>query len=356
MRSVSLSDLKGWLAENSDFVVFRHPNTDVIWTLKAESTLTINSFSELTEIPSGFIFAPFDLSNSPVLILQGEKTTLSASEQGCLFPNSSKASGKTNPGNTICPNYEKDFAIFKQALQKGDFQKLVLARGEEFTTQADPIQLFQEACDAYPNSMVYLMNSQQCGRWLGATPELLLESDGSQLHTVALAGTMSAPPLQQPCLWNEKNKREQSIVTDYLRKNIGSIGKITKEQGPYTYPSAHLVHLKTDLYLQVEKKHITRLICSLHPTPAVCGLPKREALEFICSHETLQREYYAGFLGHKDSDESFKLFVNLRCMKWTTSSNVRLIAGGGLLSDSILEQEWDETKIKMQTLLRLPSF
>lgn len=354
MRSVSLTDLREWLADDSDFVVFRHPNSDVIWTLKAESTLSINAFSELTEIPSGFIFAPFDLNNSPVLILQGEKIALSASEQGCSFSNTSQPIENSNQRNTICQDYEKDFSIFKQALQKGDFQKLVLARGEEFTTQADPILLFQEACVAYPNSMVYLLNNQHCGMWLGATPEVLLENDGSQLHTVALAGTM--PAAQQPCVWSEKNRREQSIVTDYLRKNIGSFGKIINEHGPYTYPSAHLVHLKTDLYLQAKKEHITQLICSIHPTPAVCGIPKSEALQFINSHESLQREYYAGFLGYVDSDESFRLFVNLRCMKWTAATTVRLIAGGGLLSDSILEQEWNETKIKMQTLLRLPSF
>jgi isochorismate synthase len=63
------------------------------------------------------------------------------------------------------------------------------------------------------------------------------------------------------------------------------------------------------------------VISVLHPTPAVCGLPKQEAKDFILENEGYDRKYYTGFLGELNKEafnkETLKsdLYVNLRCMK-----------------------------------------
>jgi isochorismate synthase len=90
------------------------------------------------------------------------------------------------------------------------------------------------------------------------------------------------------------------------------------------------------------------LIFDLHPTPAVCGIPKEKSLELILQTEKHNREFYAGFIGPLDNDNA-QLFVNLRCMK-LTSKWATYFAGGGLTAQSEAEAEWEETCLKLKTL------
>jgi isochorismate synthase len=103
----------------------------------------------------------------------------------------------------------------------------------------------------------------------------------------------------------------------------------------------------------------------LHPTPAVCGLPKQDTYRFILDNEHTPRLYYSGFMGPLTLNPSpftlhhepftmnpspfTSLYVSLRCMQMTANS-YRMYAGGGLLKDSIEELEWQETEAKLETM------
>src|SRR5690606_16197073 len=116
--------------------------------------------------------------------------------------------------------------------------------------------------------------------------------------------------------------------------------------------------------------NLKNLIAALHPTPAVCGLPKIEAREFILKNENYDREFYTGFLGEINMPQEVRrssnrrnqenqayssivpktsLFVNLRCMKLTEDS-VEIFVGGGITKESIPEAEWEETQNKAGTM------
>ena len=88
----------------------------------------------------------------------------------------------------------------------------------------------------------------------------------------------------------------------------------------------------------------------LHPTSAVCGMPKLSALQFIEQNEHLNRGLYSGYLGPVNMGGISKLYVNLRCMQLFDQS-AKLYAGAGITFDSIPEREWDETTLKCHTLL-----
>ena len=90
----------------------------------------------------------------------------------------------------------------------------------------------------------------------------------------------------------------------------------------------------------------------LHPTPAVCGLPKEETYRIIRENEGYDRSYYSGFIGWLAPEGKSDLYVNLRCMNILRGSFV-LYAGGGILASSEIESEWLETEAKMQTMKRL---
>ena len=111
--------------------------------------------------------------------------------------------------------------------------------------------------------------------------------------------------------------------------------------------------MKTDFHFSLpDNDSLGDLLKLLHPTPAVCGLPKEKAYQFILDHEDHERRYYSGFIGMLNPDGKTDLYVNLRCMN-ITSEALTLYAGGGLLASSELEDEWQETEKKMRTMKNL---
>jgi isochorismate synthase len=181
---------------------------------------------------------------------------------------------------------------------------------------------------------------------------------------MALAGTMSVPETMpvKNIVWSDKNRKEQEIVADYIRESITPYARIIEEEGPYTSRAGQLVHLKTEFHLAPmpsemdhsifnSKLSILNLIKALHPTPAVCGLPAKEAAAFIRENEGYDRSYYSGVVGMLDEEHETNLFVNLRCGHFL-GDKTTLYAGGGILKDSNLGAEWNETNWKMNTILQ----
>ena len=325
------------------FALFRLPYT-TDYTLLSGQVQVVPSCAELSG-RQGFVIAPFAPSaEHPVLIISPDRV-----EQGSddfapveLPP----ISGKT--GNPRA-DYHIDFANFHAHLVNGDFSKLVLSRSIFIPADnpISPIELYQKACESYPRMMIILVSTPQSGMWLVATPEILLSGRGELWQTVALAGTM---PFSEQVLWSDKNIQEQRYVATYITEQLEQFTSDFKETGPRTVRAGHLAHLRSDFHFQLnEKQTVGELIQSLHPTPAVCGLPKQAALRFILQNEHHDRSYYSGFMGPLFVEGATNLFVTLRCME-LFSNGYRLYAGGGILCDSREEQEWQETEIKLDTM------
>ena len=94
------------------------------------------------------------------------------------------------------------------------------------------------------------------------------------------------------------------------------------------------------------------LIDSLHPTPAICGVPKWPATNFIGENEGYNRAFYAGYLGEINRNNETNLYVNLRCMQ-ITQDHISLYIGGGITAASIAEKEWDETVFKAEVMKKI---
>jgi len=124
-----------------------------------------------------------------------------------------------------------------------------------------------------------------------------------------------------------------------------------------------LWHLKTTITGALDSGNsLKQIIEDLHPTPAVCGLPKEAAQDFILSMENYDRKYYTGFLGElniealdvstKNVDSKTTLYVNLRCME-LTEKEAFIYVGGGITEASDPEKEWQETEDKSLTMLQV---
>ena len=357
------------MASNTSFALFRMPEA-------TQPTLVmqhngghecLHSFAELNG-QTGYVFAPFAITPAtpllllrPDVVVQGEAPAIAhAQAQASLI--ASQPQG-TAPSPVHCPavtansfaHYEQAFGTFLQALHSGQYQKLVLSREATHPRPAafSPGLFFQKACKAYPTAFVMLVFTPTSGAWLASTPEMLLVKQGPQWETVALAGTIAMESSTTPLQWDEKNIHEQALVAQYMRQRLAAYAHTIQENEPCTVIAGALAHLKTAFRFSLPpQSRLGDLLAALHPTPAVCGMPKEDAYQFILQHEQYQRLYYSGFSGWLNPKGRTGLYVTLRCMR-IMAEEISLFAGGGLLAASQLHAEWQETEAKLNTLLSL---
>ncbi|GAB5538760.1 MAG: hypothetical protein Salg2KO_08630 [Salibacteraceae bacterium] len=195
--------------------------------------------------------------------------------------------------------------------------------------------------DAYPNAYVYVLQTDQLGCWIGASPELLVEKHGNAFSTHSLAGTKWGTDE-----FTEKEYREQLVVTKSILKDLYL--DESKEYPPEEIVYGSVRHLKSSIQW-TDNSSLNRLTHRLHPTPAVCGYPKEKAINFITNKERNNRKLYTGFISICGLGNREVAFVNLRCGR-IFSDGVQLFAGGGINAMSDPETEWLETEQKIKTI------
>ena len=237
----------------------------------------------------------------------------------------------------------------KQAIAQGKFKKVVLSRPLDVLSEKSPLQVFQELSSLYANAFVYCISHPEIGLWLGATPERFISLKQGTFRTMSLAGTL--PYSAEEPQWSSKEIYEQALVTESI---LNDLTKTFPNSSPQVgalenLRAGALYHLRTQITLQESSMDLVKAVTALHPTPAVGGLPKKEALDFIASTEEYNREFYTGFLGPFSKKTQADLFVNLRCAKHENKTYT-LYVGAGITADSDPQKEFVETQRKAQTL------
>jgi len=247
-----------------------------------------------------------------------------------------------------------------EAIKSGSFIKVVPSRCKlvDLTANFDLIATFNMLCQQYPNAFVSLVSIPDIGTWMGASPEILIKTDGDQhFYTAAVAGTQAYQP-EVPMwevLWRQKEIEEQALVSRYI---IDCFKKIRlrefDEDGPKTAQAGKMVHLRTDFRVDMEATNFPQLgnvmLHLLHPTSAICGMPRNDAYEFLKKHEGYDREFYSGYLGPVNLQNATNIFVNIRCMQlW--QDKAMIYAGAGVTRYSNPQQEWRETEMKCNTMM-----
>jgi len=302
----------------------------------------------------GFVMAPF--SGKKVIYIQYEGSDIVSEE---LQENDIDTNAPEKPGTDPKVKAAFEALVIKSvnAINEGHFDKLVTSRSEIAETNIAPAELYRRLLAAYPLAYRYCFYTPETGLWMGATPEQLLKAENHTLHTVALAGTQVYQP-DVESVWEQKERREQEFVTEYILNELKDFVTETSLRGPYTFRAGNLVHLKTDISAEIKPGMLLdNIVQKLHPTPAVCGLPKQDAAQFLLENEGYNREYYAGYLGEWEIDlatgyPKTDLFVNLRCMK-VAGTTAQLFIGCGITADSDPEKEFYETVNKSMTMRRV---
>ena len=348
------------------FVIYRKPNDE-----KISGRLQNNDNLYFTEnfTEKGFVFSPFDEFEKTILI--PVENSQSISTQNTFFKE------KLNQNKTF-----KKTAIFSEeeqqnhinlikkgvkAISSNSLEKVVLSRQERIAVgDENPIRLFKNLLSTYTSAFVYCWYHPKIGIWLGATPETLIEIEGNKFSIMALAGTQNYKNTLD-VVWQDKEKKEQQFVTDYVIENLNPLVENYQVSATETVKAGNLLHLKTMISAQLKPKMpLKQLLSVLHPTPAVCGVPKKESKQFILKNENYKREFYTGFLGELNFEKTIsprsgrrnienraysitkkntQLYVNLRCMQLKDKQAI-IYVGGGVTLNSNPEKEWEETVSK----------
>ncbi|MBC5774817.1 isochorismate synthase [Pontibacter sp. KCTC 32443] len=387
------ADTPIYTLENIFYAAIAQQKAVAVWRLPLEQQVQlcvslqqnyINGQPNLENSSPGFLFSPFiPGEEQPTVFIKADLTY--TSETGRLqysrdvdrsqqqeFSDVLAISQNYNWHlNEVQQHAEQTESGFKYAvteavrsINKGAMEKVVLSRtaSRKLPASFDLVTAFNAMLDAYPKAFVSLVSVPGVGTWLGASPEILVSIDQQQIfRTVALAGTQPAIDGESVgnAIWRQKEIEEQGMVERYILSCFKRLRlREYSEVGPRTIVAGNLMHLRTDFSVDMKEVDFptlgTDMLQLLHPTSAVCGLPKEPALNFILAHEGYNRSYYSGYLGPVNSSAGTHLYVNLRCMQ-LLKDQVILYAGAGITAESDAEKEWQETQHKMQTMGKILS-
>jgi len=321
---------------NKAIVIYRMPDEEDYYTLSSENGLEVDSNTK-----NGFFFSDFNSG----IIYEIKNPEIKKNNWPTV-----NFHFKTPESEISKDEYLKKVEEITHSIQSGEFKKVVFSRIKKIhtPTEFDIERVFKNLCDKYPKAFVYFISSKETGTWMGASPELLLNKIGESYKTVSLAGTRV-----NEVDWTEKEKKEQQVVTDYITRKITAFSSELKVSAPYDLNTGSVIHLKSDIQFKLDRNQsVWDLVKNLHPTPAVCGIPKEKSKQFIEQIESHKRGLYTGFIGSMEMNGHTSLFVNLRCMQIHEKS-ISLYLGGGIMGDSIPEHEWIETENKALTLLNI---
>ena len=372
------------LASGGSFALWRKPNSSQLAYIQDFSQSPRRVSLQLEDLPAGFIVHPFaDQADKKAFFIQGdryEKLSLDNSLNQEDLPQWMQASRDSLPTAELKkqiaahlgklplqynPGASAEKAHFLhlvakgiQAIEAGTLEKIVAARIKmsPLPNEFDLGKTLAKLLSSYPHSFVNFFHLPGIGTWMGASPEVLIETKGDYFYTMSLAGTQPAQgdnPLKSAA-WTQKEIEEQALVSRYIVDCFKTIRlREYEEHGPKTVLAGNLLHLRSDFRVNTKTTGFsylgTVMLGLLHPTSAVCGMPRKEALAFLNTEEGWDRNFYAGFLGPVGIEQETSIYVNLRTAS-LGKEHALLYAGAGVTEDSVPEKEWEETELKCQII------
>ena len=271
--------------------------------------------------------------------------------------------------------YRKLLREAVEAVNAAELEKVVVATQVKHSIASAPEDVIHRLCERGRNSTVFAFSSVAVddasfgdassnnaprsntrGRktlqsvFAGASPELLAAKSGDCFTSMALAGSK---PLDEAdlLLSDQKELAEHQFVVDHLRNRLEKSGAELAPTDP-----AEILHLANIAHLSSRvsgstQDGILKLVKTLHPSPAVAGVPTDAALEFLSQHEQFDRGWYAGPVGWLTPDGDGRFYVALRSVL-LRPDECHLFAGSGIVEGSLPEKEEQETWLKLQTAMK----
>lgn len=265
------------------------------------------------------------------------------------------------PGRVELSDGSLDGESWKQAVARvvamiraGEVDKVVLARDVVARTsdELDPRWLVGQLVNRYRDCWAYLVDDL-----VGATPEMLVRTQGGLATSRVLAGTVRRPAegdlgeLSSVLTGSIKDLREHEFAVESVARALAPFcSGMNVPDAPFVLELPNVLHLATDITGVVAPGTSSLVLAgALHPSAAVCGTPTEVARRVIAEQEHLDRGRYAGPVGWIDSSGDGEWGLALRGGQLDAADRhtIRLFAGGGIVRDSVPDDELAETIAKL---------
>ncbi len=333
------SELNFFLKNNESFVVYKKPSHNKIVFHQGD---VISGQIDDIDNNKGFLFMPFDLNKDGYFLIPKitieTKFHLKVNNKRTHKISIKEFSSKKN-------SYIKFINETINNIHSSELEKVVCSSVFNVKLNSEScIEYFKKLIQLNHDAFCYLFYHPDTGVWIGASPEKLLNLNNNVITTFALAATKK--DMNQS--WTDKEFREQKIVEEQIVTDLEGVCTNIERGALQTVKAGNLYHLKSVIKAQT-KKSSSELIKLLHPTPAIAGTPKNEAISYINKMENYNRSFYTGFMGLFEKN-SCDIYVNIRCAK-IVDDNLTIYVGGGITKDSNASDEWNEIVNKSQTML-----
>lgn len=248
-----------------------------------------------------------------------------------------------------------------EAIDKGVYEKIVLARGVELVADQpwQPLNALNRLRERFTGCFTFSFSGGDASSFIGATPERLLQIRNGHLLTEAIAG--SAPrgvsasedaKYARGLLESKKDLHEHVCVRESILRRLRYVGVDGRAQlEPRLLPLANVQHLSTRIEARLnDSVHLLDVLAEMHPTPAVGGSPREATLPQISELEQIERGLYAGVIGWFNHLNEGEMIVGIRSAL-IQGEFARLYAGAGIVAGSDSNREMRETDLKLRALL-----
>ncbi len=248
------------------------------------------------------------------------------------------------------------------AFESEPLKKVVLARRVDLTSvgELDPLLLMDNLASRTPDCFHFYFEPEAGVAFLGASPERLYRRDKRSVKSEAVAGTRprgeSAADdvdLCEELLNSPKDLSEHAYVRLSIKEKLGSLcQRLEVEEQASEMKLARGRHLVSRVSGTLnETVTDTEILWTLHPTPAVGGYPREDALEEIRASESFDRGWYAGPVGWIGAGSS-EFAVGIRS-GLVRGRGISLYSGAGIVLGSVPDDEWAEIEQKIGDFTRI---
>ena len=261
-------------------------------------------------------------------------------------------------------DYQQKFNQVQQYLQSGDCYQINLTQRFSSHYQGDEWQAYQtlRQSNAAPFSAFMRLPKHAV---LSISPERFISLTGSKIQTKPIKGTM--PRDNDPAVDNqlahelassEKDRAENLMIVDLLRNDIGKVATAGSVSVPKlfdieSFPAVH--HLVSTVTATLKPSlNASDLLRSCFPGGSITGAPKIRAMEIIEELEPSRRSLYCGSIGYISQDGNMDTSITIRTLVAQNNNDNNVIycwAGGGIVADSKVEAEYQETFDKVSKIL-----
>lgn len=249
----------------------------------------------------------------------------------------------------------------KEYIRNGDIFQMVLSQRFTVETSVNPFNVYRALRLINPSPYMYYLNFGDY-QIVGASPEMLVRVENGIVQTGPIAGTRPRGrtveedlALEEELLADEKETAEHTMLVDLGRNDIGKVsefGSVKVTRFKYVERFSHVMHIISDVEGRLRKdKTCFDALASTLPAGTLSGAPKIRAMEIIDELETVKRNAYGGAIGYISFNGNFDSCITIRTGVFK-DGKAHIQAGGGIVYDSVPENEYQESVNKASAVLR----